>query len=116
MDAGQAVVAVVDNLPGSVPAGAVYACPDGRLTWPSRLFVRNACAFPGVNCAATAGAGAACDAGPASDPLWGDRDGCPSGHLLPGADGTTLWCAADWPTPAMSVAPAQWLVRVGLVP
>jgi hypothetical protein len=103
--AGQPIVIVIDNSPDSPGLGSLYGCADGRITFPSRLWARNACEFEGVNCAAATGPGATCDAGPAADPIWGDRDGCATGHLLQSGAGPELVCMGDWPADQLPTSP-----------
>lgn len=109
---GQPIVLLVETAPGAPSVHSVYGCSDGRLTFPSRLFTRNGCSFPGIDCTGPTGAGAACDVGSAADPVWGDEDGCAEGHLFPVPGSSELVCLGDWPMTPIGSSPSELRVTV----
>ena len=109
---GQHLIVIGDNRLNRNPSDELFACPDGELTCPAEVSVRNACDWPEVNCSASVGSGAVCDTSPVNDAPYGDQDGCRHGHLLPlGARGALL-CSAD--TPASKLSPVVQELEVTL--
>ena len=110
---GQHLIVIGDNRPGWNSTDELFACPDGDVTYPTRILVRNACNFPDVDCSAVVGAGSPCDTSPLNDAPYGDNDGCRHGHLLPLGTESALVCAGDTAAPQMS--PVVDMLLVSLV-